>query len=594
MDYVRPMKNTTKTNDSIAGAYKRLLVYARPYRGRLALGIIFSMLFGGSTGAVIPAAQKVFADYAEMSVSDTSLSKLVGIMLLLFLVTLLRGIGFFCSKYFIQWVGSRVVMDIRNAMFAHIHRLPMSYFSQSRTGELISRLTSDTGMVQGLVSNVIGDMLREPCVLITTIAMLIWRFDWQLTLATLLIFPLCLIPISIFGRKVRKAAKVGQEKTADLLSLAQESMGGALIVKAFGMEEEEVGKFAGFARDMFKKLMKIARAQAAVTPLMEVFSSIGMVVVLSLAFTRGTTLGDVFAFILAMVIMYKPAKTLSKLYLQLQQGMVGARRVFEVLDEEVLIEDKPDAVELSGRIEKVSFKDVGFAYNDEAILTDINLEVKSGECVAFVGSSGAGKTTLVNLLPRFFDVKSGGISINGRDLRDYTVRSLRKQVGIVTQQTILFNMSIAENISYGQADATHEQIVDAAKRANAYEFIEKMEEGYDTVIGERGSRVSGGQGQRLAIARALLKNPPVLILDEATSALDTESERLVQAALDELMSGRTVFVIAHRLSTVRHADKIVVMDQGQIVETGTHDELLAKGGKYKYLYDIQFRNAEEA
>jgi subfamily B ATP-binding cassette protein MsbA len=588
------MKNTIKMNDSLADSYRRLLVYTRPYRGRLILGIVFSMIFGGSTGAVIPAVQKVFAGFETMLVSEFPIGKLIMAAVFVLLLTILRGVGFFCSKYFIQWVGSRVVMDIRNAMFAHIHRLPMSFFSQSRTGDLISRLTSDTGMVQQLVSNVIGDMLREPCVLIGAIIALLFNFDWHLTAATLLIFPVCLIPVSIFGRKVRVASKAGQEKTADLLSQAQESIGGAQIVKAFGMEDEEVFKFAGHASHVFKKLMKIARAQAAVTPLMEFFSAIGIMLVLLYAFYSKMPLSDVFAFIIALVVMYKPAKTISKLYLQLQQGMVGARRVFEVLDTDVLIEDKPDAVELSDQIKSVSFENVGFAYNEEAILSGIDLKVKAGECVAFVGSSGAGKTTLVNLLPRFFDVNSGSILINGRDVRDYTVKSLRKQVGIVTQQTILFNMSVAENIAYGQADATEEQIIDAAKRANAHEFIAKMDDGYDSVIGERGSRVSGGQGQRLAIARALLKNPPVLILDEATSALDTESERLVQAALDALMSGRTVFVIAHRLSTVRNADKIVVMDQGRIVETGTHDELLAKGGKYKYLYDIQFRNAQEA
>lgn len=594
VDYVGLMKKTEKNGSSDFDSYKRLLKYARPYRRRLALGIIFSIIFGGSTGAVIPAVQKVFSSFEEMRVSEVPLGMLVGAAVAVLILTSLRAVGFFCSKYFIQWVGSRVVMDIRNEMFSHIHRLPMQFFSHSRTGELISRLTADTGMVQSLVSNVVGDMLREPCVLIGAITALLFNFDWRLTAATLLIFPVCLIPVSIFGRKVRKASKAGQEKTADLLSQAQESIGGAQIVKAFGMEAAEVATFSEHARQVFKRLMKIARAQASVTPLMEIFSAVGMMLVLIFAFSRGMKLADVFAFILAMVVMYKPAKTLSKLYLQMQQGMAGATRIFELLDTEVLIEDKPDALVLPPQIQSVRFDGVGFAYDDEAILSDVNLDVHAGECVAFVGSSGAGKTTLVNLLPRFFDVKSGSICINGRDVRDYTVKSLREQVGIVSQQTILFNMSVAKNISYGQPHATQEQIVDAARRANAHEFIEKMDQGYDTVIGERGSRVSGGQAQRLAIARALLKNPPVLILDEATSALDTESERLVQAALDELMSGRTVFVIAHRLSTVRHADKIVVMDAGRIVETGTHDELLAQGGKYKYLHDIQFRGTEEA
>lgn len=588
------MKKQNITDPDMAGNYKRLLSYVKPYRGRLALGIIFSIIFGGSTGAVIPVAQKLFERFEVQNMSEIPVRVLVLTAVVMLVVTVLRGIGFFCSKYFIQWVGSRVVMDIRNEMFAHIHCLPMQFFSQSRTGELISRLTGDTQRIQQLVSNVIGEMLRQPCVLISAIAVIIFKFDWRLTAITLLVFPLCLIPVSIFGRKVRKASRRGMETSADLLSHAQESISGALIVKAFGMEGEETAKFVVHARKAFKLLMKIARAQASVTPLMEIFSSIGMLLVFIFAFSHGMKLAEVFAFVLALVVMYKPAKTLSTLYLQLQKGMAGATRVFEIMDTDVSINDKPDALPLSPQIESVQFKDVGFAYNDEPILSDISLDVKAGQCIALVGSSGAGKTTLVNLLPRFFDVKSGAIFINGHDIRDYTVRSLREQVGIVTQQTILFNMSVADNIAYGQPEATREDVIAAAKRANAHEFIENMALGYDTVIGERGSRVSGGQAQRIAIARALLKNPPVLILDEATSALDTESERLVQAALDELMSGRTVFVIAHRLSTVRHADKIVVMDQGRIVETGTHDELLEQGGKYKYLYDIQFRNAEEA
>jgi subfamily B ATP-binding cassette protein MsbA len=587
------MKRSEKQDDSVVGVYRRLLQFAKPYRGRLALGILFSILFGGSTGAVIPALQKVLEKFEEMSVSQFSPRVLMGAAAVVLLLTALRGLGFYLSKYYIQWVGSRVVMDIRNKMFAHIHRLPMQFFSQSRSGDMIARLISDTMMIQQLVSNVVGDLLREPCVLLSAIAVLLWKFDWRLTLITLVVFPICLVPVSIFGRKVRKASQKGQEKMSDLLSTAQESITGAQIVKAFGMEDAEVKKFAGHARTLFSKLMRIARAQAAVTPLMEVFSAVGMVLVLLFAFKNEMKLSEVFSFIVALVVMYKPAKTLSRLYLKVKQGLVGASRIYELLDTEVLIEDRSDAVALIPQIDSIQMDHVGFAYDQEAVLSEIQLHVAAGECVAFVGGSGAGKTTLVNLVPRFYDVSSGSISINGRDVRDYTLQSLREQVGVVTQQTILFNLSVAENIAYGQPDATREAIQDAARRANAHEFIEKLDEGYDTVIGERGSRISGGQAQRLAIARALLKNPPILILDEATSALDTESERLVQAALDELMSGRTVLVIAHRLSTIRHADKIVVMDKGRIVEVGTHDELIGQNGKYKYLYDIQFSSRSE-
>ncbi len=594
VEYLPLMKNCENSNQTISSTYKRLFKYVKPYRGRLAIGIISSIIFGGSTGAVIPAIQKVTAPFESMQVSEVELHILISAAFLVFVITAVRAVGFFLSKYYIQWVGSRVVMDVRNEMFKHMHQLPMQFFSKSRSGELITRLTSDTALIQSMVSNVIGELLREPATLIGAIIGLFWTVDWQLALVVLVVFPVCLLPVSILGRRVRKASKRGQEKTANLLSQAQESIAGAQIVKAFCMEDEEFNQFAKHGFDVFKQNMKVERAQAIITPLMEVFSAVGMMIVLVFAFMKDLKLSDLFAFIVALVIMYKPAKSISKLYLKLQHGMIGATRVFEVLDTDVSIDDKDGAIELSPQINEVKFSDVGFSYDNEPILRDVNLTINAGECIAFVGSSGAGKTTLVNLLPRFFDVKNGAISINGQNIKNYALKSLRKQIGIVTQQTILFNQSIADNISYGQSEATLDAIMNAARRANAHDFIVKLEDGYETVIGERGSRISGGQAQRLAIARALLKNPPILILDEATSALDTESERLVQQALDELMNGRTVLVIAHRLSTVRHADKIVVMDKGQIIEVGTHDELLERGGKYKHLYDIQFRDNQSA
>lgn len=412
--------------------------------------------------------------------------------------------------------------------------------------------------------------------------------EWHLAVVSLVIFPVCILPVAILGRKVRKASKSGRESSSDMLSVVQESLTGALVVKAFQMEEEEVSRFKSFNRKVFKMQMRQSRSRSLNDPIVIFLSSIGIAGVVVYAYLNDVSLALLVAFAGAMLQMYKPAKKLSQIHLRVQRAAPGADRIFEVLDLPNAITDIQGATEFSGPVESVKFNNVSFAYDEAKILDNINLTANAGSCIAFVGSSGAGKTTIVNLLPRFYDVTEGCVELNGRDIRDYTLHSLRSQIGVVTQQTVLFNRSVADNISYGSRDATRGQIEDAARRANAHPFIMELEDGYDTIIGERGSRLSGGMAQRMAIARALLKNPPILILDEATSALDTESERLVQEALDELMKDRTVFVIAHRLSTIAHADSIVVLDKGKIVEVGTHDDLLTKSGKYKYLYDIQF------
>jgi subfamily B ATP-binding cassette protein MsbA len=454
-------------------------------------------------------------------------------------------------------------------------------------GDLIARVTSDTGLLTQLVSNVLGDVIREPFTMIGCIGAMFY-LDWRLSVIALVVFPLCILPIAWLGRRIRKASKSGQESLGDMLSVVQESIGGAMVVKAFQTEEEECSRFNAFNNRVFKMLMKQARSRSLNEPIMVMLSAIGMSFVVIYAYQNDLSLALLVSFAAAMVQMYKPAKKLSQIHMRIQQAAPGAERIFEILDIEKTIADAPHAVPFSPPVQSVNFNAVSFSYGDKPLLDRINLHVNAGQCIALVGSSGAGKTTLVNLIPRFFDVTGGCIELNGKDLREYTVESLREQIGVVTQQTVLFNRSVAENISYGSKHATFAQIEDAARRANAHKFIQELEKGYDTVIGERGSLLSGGMAQRVAIARALLKNPPILILDEATSALDTESERLVQGALDELMKDRTVFVIAHRLSTIAHADAIVVLDQGRIIEQGTHAELLARGGKYKYLYDIQF------
>jgi subfamily B ATP-binding cassette protein MsbA len=590
------------------GTYRRLLTYAYPYRWRLIIGLLFGALFGGSTFGMLMAFQSGFAQvfgsaetplttWVTQRVADlgdpgkTPLYVTVAVLALLPLAGILRGVGFFISKYYVEWVGNRVVMDLRTALFGHLADLSVQYISHSRTGELISRTTNDTQMVQRAVSSVIGDIVREPFVLMAGIAALL-TLDARLAAISLLVFPICIIPVSVFGRRVRRYAKEGQALLADLASIQQEAIVGSRIVKAFGMENFEKGKFLSRCRAVFRRHVKVTAARAAVMPFIELISIIAGCLVLLYARWSGLRWDQLLTFLGALLVMYEPVKKLTRLHLTVQQSAAAADRIFEILDTEVTVQDRPGAVPLDGPVADIELRDVSFAYDDEPVLNEVRLQVKAGECVALVGSSGAGKTTLVGLLPRFFDPTGGCVCVNGKDVRDYTLESLRGQIGLVTQETILFNDTIAHNIAYGRADMPQQAIEEAARRAHAHDFIMAMPHGYDSVIGERGSLLSGGQRQRLAIARALLRNPPILILDEATSALDTESERQVQAALNELMEGRTVFAIAHRLSTIRHADRIVVLESGRIVEEGPHDDLLAQGGVYKYLYDLQFADDE--
>ena len=602
------MNNDDLGQTNTLAIYKRLLPFMRPYRMRLIVGLVCGILQGAATFGILVAlywglgllsGEEVLSGGmpalgdAEGTTGDVSLNRVLMTVLLLPVVTVFQGLLLYAGKYLVEWVGNRVVADLRGKLFEHIHALPMQFFSKSRVGDLITRITSDTGLLTQLVSNVVGDLIRQPFTLIACVAAMLF-LDRNLSLIALVIFPVCILPIALLGRRVRKASKSGQESLGNMVSVVQESIGGALVVKAFQMEGEEAGRFKAFNMSVFKLLMRQTRSSSMSEPIIIFVSSIGLCGVVIYAHLNDLGLALLVTFAAAMVQMYKPAKTLSQIHMKIQKSTPGAERIFEVMDIENTISDAPDAVPFSGRVESVDFKGVSFAYDKKKVIQSVDLSTRAGQCIAFVGSSGAGKTTMVNLIPRFFDVTDGRIELNGKDVRSYTVHSLREQIGIVTQETVLFNRSVADNISYGSRGATREQIEDAARRANAHAFIMELENGYDTVIGERGSLLSGGMAQRVAIARALLKNPPILILDEATSALDTESERLVQGALDELMKDRTVFVIAHRLSTIAHADSIVVMDQGRIIEQGTHDELLAQSGKYKYLYDIQFGDSNEA
>lgn len=566
------------------GTYRRLLMYTRPYWGRLAVGIVFGAVYAGANAGILAFLKKGLPKFYD---STSSMKVVILTALLLPLVGLVRGLADYLSRYQIRWVGSRVVMDLRNAVFGRLNELSLSYFVTSRAGELISRTTNDTLAVENAVSVVVEDIAKQPLTLIGAVAALLWIDPW-LALISMLLFPVCIVPVALFGRRVRRFTREAQRRVADLVSVLQEMITGVRVVKAFGMEEYETGRFREQNMAFFRRVVKVARANSAVEPIIVLISTIGVGLVLIYVRLRHMPFEDFTTYAGALFMMYEPVKKLSRMHLQIQQAVSASDRIFDVLDTPVAVPERPDAVEAGGQVQSVTFEEVDFSYGDQAILNGVTLDVRAGQRIAIVGGSGAGKTTLVNLLPRFYDVTGGRVCINGRDVRDYTVKSLRRLMGIVTQDTILFNDTIANNISYGSREADRAAVEVAARRANAHDFILQQPDGYDTVIGDLGVRLSGGQKQRLAIARAILRNPPVLILDEATSALDTESERLVQAALHDLMSGRTVFAIAHRLSTIADCDRIIVLDRGRIAEQGRHDELLALGGLYKRLYDMQF------
>lgn len=566
--------------------YFRLVRFAKPYLGRLIAGAVCGILFAGSTVGLLPVLENMLGRFFDTDSPLTLRSAFFfgGILVLLFTV---RGIGQFLNTYLIQWVGNRVVMDLRVRTFQHLQDLSLGYFNKTETGEMISRTVNDSMLLERAVSTVLTDLVRQPIVLVGAAIYAVTK-NWRLALAALLVFPLCIVPIAIFGRKVRHAAKQGQEWLSEMVSIMQEAIRGVRIVKGFCMEEREVLRFSNACQDFFRRAMRVVRAKAIIEPIVILLAGVGIVLALFSAVKLGMAWNEFIAMALALFLLYEPVKKLSRIHLSVEQSSAAADRIFEILDTPAIVSDAPNAMAFDAPIQGIQFKNIGFSYGKEPVLKNIDLTVKPGDRIALVGGSGAGKTTLVNLLPRFFDVSEGQLLINGRDIREYTLRSLRMKMGIVTQDTFLFNDTVAANIAYGSPNASHEDIVEAARQAYASEFIDELPHGYDTEIGELGMTLSGGQRQRLAIARAMLNNPEILILDEATSALDTESERMVQQALDQLVAGRTVFAIAHRLSTIMNCDRILVLERGEIVESGTHADLLTQSGIYRRLHDMQF------
>lgn len=563
----------------------RLFRYACPYGKRLLLGMIFSMV---SAGSLVGGLSR-FGELLESSfMENASLTTTCLVLSVLLLLALLMGAGKFLSTYYLQWVGQRVVMDLRVEVFQHLQGLSVLSHTDNRTGDMISRVVSDTQMVQRAVSTVLTDLIRQPILFIGLLGYLVY-LDWVLSIATLVLFPLCIAPVLILGKRVRRASRQGQERMADLSSVMQETLNGVYVVKAFCGEKREQKRFAAHCRGVFSRTMKMVRSRAVNEPIMTLFAMIGIGAALVYAKVSDMPWPDFITFALSLGLLYEPVKKLSKIHMVLQQSAAAGDRVFELLDTPLIVRERDGAAVFDETLEHVSFEHVSFSYGDQRkVFSDLSVVIPAGQSVALVGGSGAGKTTMVNLLLRFFDPCSGTVKFNQRDIRDLTLKSVRGSIGYVTQETFLFNDTVAANIAYGKPDATRDEIVSAAKRAHADVFIRLMPNGYDTRVGERGTRLSGGQRQRLAIARALITDPAVLVLDEATSALDTESERQVQAAIDELIGERTVVAIAHRLSTVIKCDQILVLGDGGIMEQGTHHELLSKSGDYKRLYEMQF------
>jgi subfamily B ATP-binding cassette protein MsbA len=578
--------------------YKRLLAYVKPYRGRIVLAILASQgyalataLVSGTLYLIINGLQNkkevIINNIPHVPFLMEIRFPAMWVPFIMIAVFILRSFFEYLSSYAMASIGISAIRKIRDDLYAHLVGLSNDYYSKGRTGDFLSRIINDVGSIQGAITDVITDAVKQPFVIMYNVPMV---FIWggKYAFFAIVIFPLVAIPITLLGKNLRTITRKMQERAADITAFIGETLTGINVVRAFNREEDENIKFQKINKsvfDFFKKTIKISIIQR---PLIEVMGAVGAA--LAIWFAIENLSPDRFgAFVISLFIFYEPLKKMSKVNSTIQQSIAAGSRIFEILDAVPSIQNAPDAETFSEPLREIAYDRVSFAYeNGEKVLEDICFTVKRGEVFAIVGPSGSGKTTMVNLLPRFYDPLQGTIRINGKDIRTLTLASLRNLIGIVSQDTILFNMSVAENISYGKPNASREEIERAAAAAYADHFIEELPDGYNTQLGERGLKLSGGQRQRLAIARAILKDPPILILDEATSHLDTQSEREVQRALENLMQGRTVFVIAHRLSTVQRAHRIIVLQDGQIIQEGTNGSLLESGGAYKKLYDLQF------
>jgi subfamily B ATP-binding cassette protein MsbA len=570
--------------------WARLFRYVRPYRARLALGLFCLMLSSG-IGLLLPLSIGWLVNTVSTKASAGLLNTVALALIAVFVLQMLFN---YVQGYLITYVGERAVADLRIEIYTHLQKLSLAFFNERRVGELTSRVTNDVTVIQGVTTNAVAAFIQNIINFVGSFALML-SMSWRLTSVTLLLIPLLIVLGLFFGRKLRKLSTDVSDRLAEATSVLEETISGVRIVQSFAREPYEVERFSTAIEAAFSTSMVRTRTRAQFIPIVS-FSGFGALVLVLWFGGRqvlqgSMQLGDLVSFLLYAGVIAGSLGTFTGLYSQLQEALGATARVFGILDTAPDIADKPGVPELPNIIGAVTFNDVSFAYTDATnavILSNINLDVKPGEILALVGPSGSGKTTLVNLVPRFYDVTSGSISIDGYDIRDVQLRSLRSQIGIVPQETLLFSGTIGDNIRYGNLTASDEEVIAAANAANAHEFISRFEAGYATIVGERGIKLSGGQRQRVAIARALLKNPRILILDEATSAMDSESEGLVQEALERLMQNRTTFVIAHRLSTIKNATRIAVIDAGRMVELGTHAELLTQAGMYARLYNLQF------
>ncbi len=569
--------------------YKRLFGFLKPYRKKLSLAILFSVVVGVIASSPVPLIQKTFDDIIGQK--DFFMLKVIPIALVI-LYSVKAGLVY-AQNIIILGISAELVVRVREQLFAHIHKLPFNFFEDNETGQLLSRVMNDVGIMQSTITRLLKEAIQN---FVTLMALLGWVFylKWDWAIISILVIPVMVLPIGNIARKLRKLAHKGQEILGDLNATLLESFSGVKVVRAFGMESMEERKFNSFSGNFLRILKKNIKYVEIASPFLELLGVMGASVIIWYGgfqvLTDKVSQGTFIAFIVGLFMMYAPLRMLFKIYANVQISLAGAERVFSILDldEENIKEGNKELINFN---HSIKFQNISFKYpsRNAAVLTKINVTVEKSKILAIVGMSGAGKTTLVDLLFRFHEPCAGSISIDGINIKDYTLKSLRSNLALVSQETFLFNDSIRKNIAYGRPDASENDIIQASKAAHVDYFVNEFEEGYDTIIGERGVKLSGGQRQRIAIARAILRNAPILVLDEATSALDSESEKSVQDALHNLMRHRTTLVIAHRLSTITSAHSIIVLDKGEIVEVGTHEKLLSSSGLYKKYYEMQIR-----